>query len=45
VVEAVRSFGARTINHLCSYEGPFGVGYLVGRVDIETQADAAEVTS
>jgi AmmeMemoRadiSam system protein B len=45
VVQAVRSFGARTTNHLYSYEGPFGVGYLVGKVDIETEADVAEVTS
>lgn len=43
VVQAVRSAGVRTTNHLLSYEGPFGVGYLVGKVDIETKTEVAEV--
>jgi AmmeMemoRadiSam system protein B len=34
VVAAAQAAGARTQNHLMSYEGPFGVGYLVGEVEI-----------
>jgi MEMO1 family protein len=34
LVEAVEAAGALTDNHLLSYEGPFGVGYLVGEVEI-----------
>jgi aromatic ring-opening dioxygenase LigB subunit len=34
VVAAVEAGGARTRNHLLSYEGPFGVGYLVGEVEM-----------
>ncbi len=34
VVAAAQAAGARTDNHLYSYEGPFGVGYLVGEVEI-----------
>ncbi len=32
LVKAVETAGVRTENHLLSYEGPFGVGYLVGEV-------------
>jgi MEMO1 family protein len=35
VVDAVESAGGRTENRLFSYEGPFGVGYMVGAVDVE----------
>ncbi len=39
VVAAAQAAGSRTQNHLYSYEGPFGVGYLVGEVEIsETEA-------
>lgn len=34
VVEALRGAGMRTQNRLLSYEGPFGVGYLVGEVEM-----------
>jgi MEMO1 family protein len=34
VVAAVEAAGGRTSNHLYSYEGPFGVGYMVGEVEI-----------
>jgi MEMO1 family protein len=34
VVSAAQAAGAQTRNHLLSYEGPFGVGYLVGEVEI-----------
>jgi AmmeMemoRadiSam system protein B len=34
VVAAAQATGAQTHNHLLSYEGPFGVGYLVGEVEI-----------
>jgi AmmeMemoRadiSam system protein B len=34
VVAAAQAAGAQTRNHLLSYEGPFGVGYLVGEVEI-----------
>jgi AmmeMemoRadiSam system protein B len=34
VVAAAQAAGAHTHNHLLSYEGPFGVGYLVGEVEI-----------
>jgi len=40
VVAAAQAAGAKTTNHLLSYEGPFGVGYLVGEVEItEDSAD------
>ncbi len=39
VVDAMRATGARTENRLLSYEGPFGVGYLVGEVELSA-ADA-----
>jgi aromatic ring-opening dioxygenase LigB subunit len=39
VVAAAQAAGAHTQNHLLSYEGPFGVGYLVGEVEI-TETDA-----
>jgi AmmeMemoRadiSam system protein B len=34
VVEAYEATGGRTRNRLLSYEGPWGVGYLVGEVDL-----------
>ena len=34
LVAAVEAAGIGTENHLLSYEGPFGVGYLVGEVEI-----------
>jgi aromatic ring-opening dioxygenase LigB subunit len=34
VVDAARATGAETKNRRFSYEGPFGVGYLVGEVEI-----------
>ncbi|MCE5254639.1 MAG: hypothetical protein LLG45_10635 [Actinomycetia bacterium] len=41
VVAAARAAGLRTRNRVLSYEGPFGVGYLVGEVEI-AEAGAAE---
>ena len=38
VVAAVQASGAETRNRLLSYEGPFGVGYLVGEVEIAESA-------
>ncbi len=43
VVGAFEAGGGRTRNHLLSYEGPWGVGYLVGEVEL-TAPDAAEGT-
>jgi MEMO1 family protein len=37
VVSAVHAAGIGTKNHLLSYEGPFGVGYLVGEVEFLSQ--------
>jgi AmmeMemoRadiSam system protein B len=34
IVEALSESGSRAQNRLLSYEGPFGVGYMVGRVDL-----------
>ena len=34
IVQMARSEGLHTENHLLSYEGPFGVGYLVGEVEV-----------
>lgn len=34
VVATVRAAGAETKNRVLSYEGPFGVGYLVGEVEV-----------
>jgi aromatic ring-opening dioxygenase LigB subunit len=34
VVQAARAAGLRAQNRVLSYEGPFGVGYLVGEVEI-----------
>jgi AmmeMemoRadiSam system protein B len=39
MIAAAQAAGAHTQNHLLSYEGPFGVGYLVGEVEI-TETDA-----
>ena len=50
IVQAVERAGVRTSNHLLSYEGPFGVGYLVGEVEMAPQneeaaaSDGAEVS-
>ena len=38
VVSAVHAAGVRTQNHVYSYEGPFGVGYLVGEVQFSETA-------
>jgi AmmeMemoRadiSam system protein B len=38
VVAAAQAAGLETENHLLSYEGPFGVGYLVGEVEIAGEA-------
>lgn len=35
VVAAAEGVGIRTVNRVLSYEGPFGVGYLVGEVECE----------
>lgn len=43
VVGAAQTQGASTQNHLLSYEGPFGVGYMVGTVEIVTPGKLAEV--
>ena len=43
VVGALEAAGARTRNHLLSYEGPFGVGYLVGEVEVVSAASLGEV--
>ena len=37
LMSAVHAAGIRTENHLLSYEGPFGVGYLVGEVEFLQQ--------
>jgi AmmeMemoRadiSam system protein B len=42
VVAAAQASGAQTDNHLLSYEGPFGVGYLVGEVEISETTGAAQ---
>ena len=42
VVAAAEAGGARTENHLLSYEGPFGVGYLVGEVKITEASEKLE---
>ncbi|MBN1628930.1 MAG: hypothetical protein JW990_04145 [Thermoleophilia bacterium] len=38
VVAAVQATGAEAKNRVLSYEGPFGVGYLVGEVEISETA-------
>ena len=51
VVETYEAVGGKTHNRLLSYEGPWGVGYLVGEVELtpaesgtaaESQAEAAQ---
>lgn len=42
VVAALEAAGGRTRNRLLSYEGPFGVGYMVGEVEVVNGAPAAE---
>ncbi|MBC7292553.1 MAG: extradiol ring-cleavage dioxygenase [Thermoleophilia bacterium] len=41
VVVACEAAGLATRNHLLSYEGPFGVGYLVGEVEIIAGSEQA----
>jgi aromatic ring-opening dioxygenase LigB subunit len=41
VVEAYEATGGRTHNRLLSYEGPWGVGYLVGEVELTPPGPAA----
>ncbi len=38
VVSVAHAAGVRTENHVYSYEGPFGVGYLVGEVEFSETA-------
>lgn len=45
LVRLLESEGRNTRNHLLSYEGPFGVGYLVGEVEISTADRRTEVTT
>jgi aromatic ring-opening dioxygenase LigB subunit len=40
VVAAAEAAGAKTQNRLLSYEGPFGVGYLVGEVEVSDTSQA-----
>lgn len=42
VVAALEAAGGRSRNNLLSYEGPFGVGYLVGEVEIVGAVPPAE---
>ena len=42
VVAAVEAAGGRTRNRLLSYEGPFGVGYLVGEVEVSSEVSQGE---
>ena len=41
VVAAYEAAGGRTHNRLLSYEGPWGVGYLVGEIGLTPPADGA----
>jgi MEMO1 family protein len=41
-VAEVQGAGGRTRNNLLSYEGPFGVGYMVGEVEIESRVPAGK---
>ena len=43
LVGEVESSGGKARNRLLSYEGPFGVGYMVGAVDIATADERAQV--
>ena len=45
VVAAAQAAGAHTQNQLYSYEGPFGVGYLVGEVEISEMSQEASVVT
>lgn len=42
VIRALTAAGGRTRNHMLSYEGPFGVGYMVGEVEIVSEASIAQ---
>jgi MEMO1 family protein len=42
VVGAVETAGGHARNHMLSYEGPFGVGYMVGEVAISWDVSAEE---
>lgn len=43
VVAAARAAGLRTYNRLLSYEGPFGVGYMVAEVELAEAGEAEGV--
>jgi aromatic ring-opening dioxygenase LigB subunit len=45
IVDWVESSGVSTRNRFFSYEGPFGVGYMVGQVVIAPAGEQAQVTS
>jgi AmmeMemoRadiSam system protein B len=40
LISAVEAAGIATTNHLLSYEGPFGVGYLVGEIEFSSRSQA-----
>ncbi|MFH0916417.1 MAG: class III extradiol dioxygenase subunit B-like domain-containing protein [bacterium] len=42
VVAGLEAAGGHARNHLLSYEGPFGVGYLVGEVEVVNAAPIGE---
>ena len=42
VVASLEAAGGHARNHLLSYEGPFGVGYLVGEVEVVNAAPKGE---
>ena len=44
VVSALEAAGGHAENHLLSYEGPFGVGYLVGEVEVLGSAPIGEAS-
>jgi aromatic ring-opening dioxygenase LigB subunit len=45
VVTALEASGGHALNHLLSYEGPFGVGYLVGEVEVAQDAPIEEAAA
>lgn len=45
VVAALEAAGGHARNHLLSYEGPFGVGYLVGEVEIADGAPSEKAAA
>ncbi len=42
VIGSIKAAGGRVRNHMLSYEGPFGVGYMVGEVEVLWGAPVAE---